>query len=366
MWVLTLLEKRPRVDGESRQCPACGARRAHKHGRIRRRVRDWQHRTIVVQRMRCTTCRATWTLYPRGMEPYRQRSRRVRDLGVLLYMLGLSYRKVAHVLASLGAVVAPSTLLGDVMAAGVKAQELNRQLRGRTQVRRVGIDGTGVPMAGVGSVGVVVAVDLETQQALLVEAIDEQDVQQVQRLIEEVIASFAPQEIVTDEAPSYAQAIAEAQVEEEKRPRHRLCAAHFRRNKARRLQQLAEEAEEMESPLLALEAAAMRVLLRSPPEVLGEVARRWYWRYYAWIRAGERERAEWRYRMKMLLLELMEKGPQVTGVTNNATEGTIGRAFKVRMKSMRGMKEDDHRDRFLNLAIWMDRQRDCPRAYLAF
>ena len=313
MWVLTWLEKRPRVDRESRRCPACGDPHAHKHGQVRRRVRDLRHRTIVVQRMCCPRCGATWTLYPRGMEPYRQRSRRMRELGVLLYMLGLSYRKVAQVLASLGVVVAPSTLLGDVMAAGVKARERNRQLRGRTRVRRVDIDGTGVPMAGVGSVGVVVAVDLESQQALLVEASDEEDAQQVQRVIEEVIACFAPQEMVTDEAASYVQAMEEARVEEEKRPRHRLCAAHFRRNKARRLQQWEEAAREMEAPLLALEAAAMRVLLRSPPEVLGEVARRWYWRYDAWMRAGAGKRGGWRSRMKMLWLELMEKGPQVRG-----------------------------------------------------
>jgi transposase-like protein len=298
------------------------------------------------------------------MEPYRQRSRRMRELGVLLYMLGLSYRQVSQVLASLGAPVAPTTVLGDVMAAGERARELNRQVRGRVRVRQVGIDGTGVPMAGVGSVGVVVAVDAEQQQALLVETLEERDTDAVREWLEEVIASFAPQEVVTDEAAPYGAAMAEVGVEEEQRPRHRLCAAHFRRNKARRLRELEQEVEKMGAPLLALEAAALRALLCSPPGVLGEAAWRWYWRHYAWLREGEGKWARWRWRMKQLLLELMEKGPQVTGVTNNAAEGAIGRIFKIRMKTMRGMKQEENRDRFLNLAIWMDRQRRRPVAQL--
>ncbi|MGC8827104.1 MAG: hypothetical protein ACP5TV_08890 [Anaerolineae bacterium] len=137
MWVLTCLEKGPYVSGDSRRCPACGNRWGRRHGQVQRRVRDWQHTVIVVQRMCCPACRVTWAVYPRGMEPYRQRSRRTRELGVLLYMLGLSYRQVAQVLASLGALVAPTTVLGDVMAAGERERELSRQLQGR--VRQVGI-----------------------------------------------------------------------------------------------------------------------------------------------------------------------------------------------------------------------------------
>lgn len=365
MWVLTCLEQKARVDGAARRCPACGNPKGRKHGRVLRRVRDWQHAAIVVQRMRCPACGATWTVYPRGMAPYRQRSQRVRELGVLLYMLGLSYRQVSQVLASMGVPVSPPAVLGDVMAAGERAQERNRQLRGRVRVRQVGIDGTGVPMAGVGSVGVVVAVDVERQQVLLVEAVEERDAEAVRELLEEVIAGFAPQEVVTDEAAPYGVAVAEAVVEEEARPRHRLCAAHFRRNKARRLKELEREAEGLGAPLLALEAAALRALLRAPPGVLGEAAWRWYWRQYAWLREGEGRWARWRWRMKMLLLELMEKGPQVTGITNNAAEGAIGRVFKVRMKSMRGMKRAENRDRYLNLAVWMDRQRRCPVVRLA-
>ena len=68
--------------------------------------------------------------------------------------------------------------------------------------------------------------------------------------------------------------------------------------------------------------------------------------------------------MRGLLLELAEKARKVTGVTNNVTEGTIGRAFKVRVQSMRGFKKEANRDAFLNLAVLLDRARLRPVARL--
>ena len=123
--------------------------------------------------------------------------------------------------------------------------------------------------------------------------------------VQGVVEAFRPEEVVTDEAASYGEALEGGEVG----PRHRLCAAHFRRNKRRR-------------------------------------------------------RTGWRTRMRGLLLELAEKARKVTGVTNNVTEGTIGRAFKVRVQSMRGFKKEANRDAFLNLAVLLDRARLRPVARL--
>lgn len=368
MWLLSSLAGFPSIDKDARRCPRCGYAGGTRHGWVVREVRDLlARRRVRLQRMYCPRCGGTWTVYPPGMAPYRQRSQRVRELGVLLYVLGLSYRKVSQVLGSLGVPVAASTLLGDVVAAGEWARAQNKAMRGRIRVRQVGIDGTGVPMAGEGSQGVVVAVDLESQQVLMVEAVEEGDTEAIREMIKEVVHRFGPWEVVTDEAGVYGRILAEQPAEEGVWPHHRLCAAHFRRNKARRLQQLRERAEKMGAPLLAMEAEALRKLLRSPPGVLGEVARRWYWGYYARVRAAEGEGwASWRYLMKQMLLELMEKGRRVTGITNNGTEGAIGRVIKGRMRSMRGMKKQQHLELFLNLASWVDRQSRLPLARLCF
>lgn len=143
MWVLSVLGREPEVFLVQRTCPVCGHPYAQKHGRRRRCIQDLREAEVSVQRMRCPRCQATWTLYPRGLEPYRRRSQRVRELGVLLYALGLGYRKTVQVLASLGVLLSPVTVLADVVAAGVKAREMNRQLRGRARVRRVGPDASG-------------------------------------------------------------------------------------------------------------------------------------------------------------------------------------------------------------------------------
>ncbi len=48
------------------------------------------------------------------------------------------------------------------------------------------------------------------------------------------------------------------------------------------------------------------------------------------------------------------KAPKVTGKPNNRTEQVIGRAFKVRTRTMKGFKREDNRIRFLNLALALD------------
>jgi len=68
---------------------------------------------------------------------------------------------------------------------------------------------------------------------------------------------------------------------------------------------------------------------------------------------GEKARCLDRYR-QLLLLELSEKAPPVTGVTTNHTEQFIGRGFKIRVKGMRGFKRANHQLRFLHLVLVVD------------
>lgn len=76
-----------------RRCPACHSYATHKHGVIRREVEDFREGEIMVQRMLCSQCRYSFRTYPEGIKPGKYKSERMRQLGVLLYALGLSYRK---------------------------------------------------------------------------------------------------------------------------------------------------------------------------------------------------------------------------------------------------------------------------------
>jgi len=164
-------------------------------------------------------------------------------------------------------------------------------------VKRIGLDGTGVPMAGKGSEGVIAAVNLDTGEVLLVEAIEETDEEAVKAFVLEVVEAFDPEVIVTDEAESYASAIADAaakvEAEAGRTLAHHLCAVHFRRSKGRRLRDIAEQALARGYPLPAMEARALRVLLLSPPEVLTTVGRKFYCRYRWASPLGRGRRCLW-------------------------------------------------------------------------
>ena len=222
-------------------------------------------------------------------------------------------------------------------------------------MRLIGVDGTGVPMAGKpDDTGVVVVVNLEDGTGLWVEAVDERDAGALQSLLTQVLTHVQPAEVVTDEGVAYPEALEGATAAAGREVAHSLCAAHFRRNKISRLRHLLNRAEKNDWGLVKMELKALEALLRSPPEVWGGFAYRLL-RLVQNARPPEKGKlASWHYRLKLLLLELSRKAPKVRGITNNRTEQLIGRAFKVRTKSMRGFKRTDNRLRFLQLALAVD------------
>ena len=360
MWIAAELHTTPDLNTAKRVCPYCGQALMQKHGHRHRKLRDWAHSRALVERLRCPACGRTQTIYPQGVEVRVQRSQRARQFGVLLYAFGLSYRGVANALGYLGVWVSPATILRDVVASGLHAQIAQKRelLRGKVKVSCVGVDGTGVPMAGKPEdKGVVVVVDQDSGTGLLVEALDEQNQEEITNLLEQVFRLFQPETVVTDEASVYSEAIEQAGASTNRLPRHLLCATHFRKNKARRLRALYQEAQKRGWGLLVMELKAMQALLRSPPEVMGAYAERLY-RSFRWAKPPrKKQKASWAYQVKMLSLEMWEKSRKVTGVTNNRTEQFIGRAFKVRVKSMRGFKREDNRMCFLALRLLLDKMQ---------
>ncbi len=132
-----------------------------------------------------------------------------------------------------------------------------------------------------------------------------------------------------------------------------MCAAHFRRNKLGRLRRLLKTAQKKGWNLVVMELLALEALLkRSPPEIWGDFACRLLRLVQSARPPKPGEQASWHYRFRMLLLELWEKAPQVTGVM--WTNGRRPMADGIYTKSMRGFKRPDNRIRFLHVALALD------------
>lgn len=311
-----------------RCCPHCHRPNGRIHSGVRRRpVRDWKVGRIPQRRMNCPWCRTTWTLRGEGVAPGHQRTRRLEGLGVVAYMLGMSYRAVEAFLPLLDCRGGKSSIERDVAGAGQKAQELHRQAP-RMKVGVLGVDGTGAAMAGRDR-GVLFFVAVEDGRLIGVAPVHEEQTEQVRRHVAKVFAAVGAGELRTDEHSVYEGIVPEG--------RHRLCLTHWRKSKGKRAYDLHRQAVSEGRPLEAATMWELLELLRkqprapTPPAELEALVRR-----YINARGG----LPWK--VNQLLQHVERTWEKVSDdpidPTNNATERVIGLTFKVRSKTMRGFK----------------------------
>ncbi len=100
----------------TRWCPACQAPTAVIHQRRIRRVWDLTPVLLEQIRFRCKRCGMTWTAQPEMVETGQQRSRKLRALGVLLYLAGFSGAAAAFILRNLGIRISAATIYRDVQS----------------------------------------------------------------------------------------------------------------------------------------------------------------------------------------------------------------------------------------------------------
>jgi len=277
--------------------------------------------------MRCAYCGITWTLRTEGVGPNRQRSERLRLIGVVLYMFGLSYRHAACFLRMLEWQGSKSAVERDLSEAGQVARSYHEGAP-RMRVRVLGVDGTGAAMAG-RQAGMVFFVDVERGKFLCVEALQETNARAVRRHVARVMAQVGAEELRTDEHSVYEGIVPEG--------RHRLCLSHWRKSKGKRAWDLLRRAEAEDRPL---EAQTMRELLEllrmqprapTPPEELERLVRRYI---------NARKGLPWKVNQ---LLQHVERtwakvSDDPSDPTNNVTERLIGLTYKIRTKTMRGFK----------------------------
>jgi transposase-like protein len=324
---LPTVEVEPRTRPE--QCPSCGHWHLHRHGTVRKPIRDQHLRHVRVHRYRCCHCRHTFRHYPAGVTAA-DHSQRLVALLAVLWALGLSLRRSALVLALLGIETSYVRVWRAVQAVG---SVVRRPVRGAVTV--LGVDGTGMRLAGQRR-GVVVAVDLGSGALLALGVRDERDPQALVAWLQPMVSRYGVEVLVTDDLGSYTVAAAQLGLARQG------CRFHLARWVGRRLRDLESElGPEHRSVLTTVRTIVERLdadgdrqlvalwqsLGRHPHPRAGPrsgVVR--LWRLVGWL--SERWAS---YRLCAHRTDVP--------ATNNRSEQAIGR-LKMRSRTVRGYKSE--------------------------
>jgi transposase-like protein len=315
-----------------RRCPHCKRRNGRIHsGMTYRKISDPKVETIAQRRMKCPFCKTTWTVRVEGIGHGRQRTDRLICIGVVLYMLGLSYRGVEQFLTIFGWQGSKSSIERDLAWSGQQAKALHmRSMRMGVQV--LGVDGTGARMAGQGRAGMLFFVDIGSGKLLFVVRANERDTRQVRRHVQEIVDLVGAEHLRADELSVYDAAAVGVD--------RTICLAHWLKSKCKRAWELSRQ---FATEGLLYESETMLQLKRllhekwssaGLPEEIERLVRRFincrkgtHWKANQLLQHIERT---WPY---------VGRGPG--DPTNNMTERVIGLTYKIRAKTMRGFKSWD-------------------------
>lgn len=315
-----------------RRCPHCHRPNGRIHSNIvHRPISDPKVCTIAQRRMKCPFCKTTWTIRVEGVADGRQRTDRPICIGVVLYVLGLSYRGVEQFLAMLGCQGSKSTVERDVARLGQKAKALHTESLD-VGFEILGVDGTGARMAGQSRAGMLFFVDIGSSRLLFVVRAKETDSRRVRQHVQRLMQLFGVEHLRADELSVYDQAAPEA--------RRTICLAHWLKTKCKRAWDLSRQ---FQAEGLLYESQMMLDLQRllhekwSSPRLPEEIER--MVRRFINCRRGTHWKANQLLQHIERTWEHVGRGPG--DPTNNATERVIGLTYKIRAKTMRGFKSWD-------------------------
>jgi transposase-like protein len=315
-------------------------------------VQDPDHEQVNAKRYECLKCNRTFRVYPKGVSNG-QRSDRLKAIGVMWYVLGISYGGVEDALRAFGWAGSKSSVYRDVQEAGAAVQRI-RQAQGQRQVCVVGADTTFVTCDRE-QVTIAIGVDALQGDVLEIELVDAESVEALRPFITDLVKVFEVEVLLSDDQDSYKTLTDELAI------KHGVCRAHVNRNVADLVAQLGERALDKPDPvpadlpltvdqfiddllyfelLVALRptdgAAQLRTLYRRyrnvPAPGKGEKATMWYRFRLAVLR--------WWQNWSRLTLDQHWQGPhgETLDGTNNAAERAIGWWVKERYRTMRTYK----------------------------
>ena len=240
------------------ECPyGCGGRYFALHQRCRKAVSDPEHKEVTVIRYRCVQCGRTFRVYPQGAS-HRPRSQRLRAIGVVLYVLGLSYGGVAEVLRTFRWQGSKSSVYRDVQATG----EAVGRLRANAPAWRVRVmsAATSCAVCWREEITVAVAVDALAGDVLEVELVDSESADSLCPFLAQLKEQFDVMVLVGDDQDSYETLADELELY------HSICRAHGNRDVAKLAGELA-----VESPALPGEDPVPKNVRSRPGQLLTDL-----------------------------------------------------------------------------------------------
>ena len=323
MIVLQLSQVKRNQAERPRRCPNCGGDTFQRWGGQTRRIKDHKIRTVKIYRYKCTNCKRTFRHYPEGIS-HTQQSERMKQLAVICWSFGLSYRKIEAILSAFGVSLSRMSGWRDVQ---VGAEGIRREKKWKPS-RVVGVDG-----AWVNGRGVMVAVDLGDGEPLEIAAIDEKDMAAVFKWLKGLTQRHGIGAIVTDDLGMY------RTMADKLALGHQACHFHLRRWVGRACWDLGQRLPE--EWLWIIER--IKLIMEDLPPDGGKQLLDLYKQLPGHFKIGQ-ERTPLDV-LRFLLIRISENWVRYTtffhdpGIpwTNNRTEQAIGR-MKMRARTVRGYK----------------------------
>jgi transposase-like protein len=367
---LSLPQVRPTEFRKPWVCPhqKCQGRHFEHHQEVDKPLKDTGYGMVSAHRYRCLRCKRTFRVYPQGVTRA-QTSQRVKGLGVMLYLLGLSYGATSLALEALGVYMSKTSVYEAVQAAAEKVPGLKRnEVFAGLRTPALGGDLTSVKCNGQW-LPLGLAVDDTTGLVLTVDELSAEDAETLKEWLEPIVQAVDAQLLVSDDADAFKTTADDLGLE------HQVCKSHVKRNTEVLIDNLASLVETDEDGSLAaigvMPEQALRdlkrlgelILSRQPEEEdeLGKMHQRYI--EAASPRAGEKATAA--YRLRLLFLDRWSlwrrltryrvwQGPQGESVdgTNNGCERAIGWWVKERYRTMRGYKRPKSAVNVSRLLAW--------------
>jgi len=323
---------------------------------VKKKIVDAQHPEVTAWRCECEKCGHVFRVYPKGVSR-KQISKRVNGMGVMLYILGLSYGAVEIVLNSLGMGIGKTSVYRAVQAVTKQVPGLKREnLLSGYQTKAVGVDVTSVRCNGQWvTVGIVV--DAVNGMVLSIDELPGEDAAQLQAWLEPILEAVDADVVVSDDADAL------KKVCDETGRSQQVCKSHVGRNTDALVAELSAiidagqdhslAAIGITSPQALEDLATLKEMIHSRRPEDQSRLEGIYLRYANARKPGKGKKHDVAYRMRNLFMDRWNLWPRLTlyrnwkdeyeneilDGTNNHCERAIGWWIKERYRSMRGYKQ---------------------------
>jgi len=203
--------------------PSCTSTHFRRHQTVAKPLVDSHYTRVSALRYRCLGCGRTFRVYPQGVDRH-STSQRTRGLGVMLYLLGLSYGATSLALGALDVYQAKSSVYEAVQAAAERVPGLKRgALLSGVRTPALGADVTGVKCGGKW-LPLGLMVDDVHGVVLSIDDLTAEDAETLTTWVTPVAEAVGAEVLVTDDADGFKQVADALDLPQQ------VCISHVQRN----------------------------------------------------------------------------------------------------------------------------------------